>query len=251
MAYKITEKRKKEIVNVIAEITARLIKVDDVECITWSTSKDENLFTNFLDIISGNGFANHVTKTGNFLWFHVITKEREKSPELKLALTEIRDDFNNPALYKQTGVDIDIQTSPSYRYRLFSDEDKAMISKLYTMMYEKNPDRHAVIKFLNEEVYKGTKVIDEYSKTNQGPVRLLIYTALDDVYKHHEKARFMYHTNIVYDKTPDNYYVKVINQFEGYKDYYERETNPPKELYSLALDLDIEEEVKLRLEKEQ
>ena len=125
MAYKITEKRKKEIVNVIAEITARLIKVDDVECITWSTSKDENLFTNFLDIISGNGFANHVTKTGNFLWFHVITKEREKSPELKLALTEIRDDFNNPALYKQTGVDIDIQTSPSYRYRLFSDEDKA------------------------------------------------------------------------------------------------------------------------------
>ncbi len=259
MAWKINEERRKEIVNAIADITTRLKKFDEVECIAWNSEKDKTLCINFLDVISGNTWEDHNSKTGNILHFSIILKNREKSTELAKAIRKIDSDYNDYKTLKQTGIDVHILSLPSYYFRLYSDEDKAMISKLYTMKFKTDVEcqREDIIKFLNEEVYKGSKVIDGMQMTSyiKGPQKLvpvplglLIDTAFDDVYKFSRWPRLMHGYNIVYDKTPDNYYSRVFNQFEGYKDYYVRETNPKKPLYSLALDLNIAEEVKLRLE---
>ena len=182
MAYKITDKRKIEIVNVIAEITAKLKKFDEVECITWNAEKDETILTNIIDMISGNSYGDPITITGNILAIYVITAEPNASLELTTTINKIMNDYVNRKAYKQTGVDIFIQTLPSYKCCMHSDWQ-----------------------------------------------------------------RLLYRDKIIYDKTPDNYYTQVFNQFEGYKE----ETNPPKQLYSLDLNLDINEELKLRLEKEQ
>ena len=252
MTYKITDKRKKEIVNVIAEITAKLKKFDEVECITWNSEKDETIITNIIDRISGNGYGDPITITGNILAICVITAEPKPSSELRETINKIKNDYVNSKTYKQTGVDIFIQTLPRYNFCMYSDEDKKNISKLYTMQFENNIDREAVIKFLNEEVFKGSKTIPNYSETvSDNYYRMLIGRARDMVYQYSDWPRLLYRDKIIYDKTPDNYYTRVFNQFEGYKDYYARETNPPKQLYSLNLNLDIEEALKLRLEKEQ
>ena len=264
MAYKITDERKKEIVNVIAEITTELKKFDEVECIDWCLSKEETLFTNFLDILQGNPWCNHVTKSGNLLSFEVITREREISSELRKAICNIREKYWNRKQIKKLGADIDFLTLPKKDYILYSDEDKKMINKLRSMHYVKDLDRKELIRFLNEEVYKGSGTVREMrtieylrGESREVPYEnwLLISNALDDVYKYWKWPRSLHSSYITYDKTENGYYSKVQHQFDDYESYYTGKTTEKtilkKPLYSLNVKVDlniIDDEVKLKLE---
>ena len=253
MAYKITEERKEKLVNVIAEITAELKKFDEVECITWSASKDDTAFTNFLDFLQGQPSSSHNSKTGNLLSITVITPEGKTSSELGNAIYEMNMDFVNSKLYKQTGVDIEIHTSSKKYYKLYSDSDKAIISRLVSVLGQRKINHNETIRFINNEVYNGNDKASTYCIIHliggrrtkvKTDVRSIVSHTLHKKYPEWRFSGMLYYKHIVYDKT--GYFNDVANQFKGYEGFYDYKPYP-RPLYSKKLNIGIDDELELKL----
>ena len=249
MAYKITDERKKEIVNVIAEITTELKKFEEVECIAWRTIKEETFIMNLLDVFKGNFNFERNTNTGNYLKIIVITKEKDIKNGLRSAIFEMTKKYNTREMQEKTGVDLVIHDHCKDRYPVFSEEDRKKANTLLNMLYSDVIIRENVIKFINEKVYKGSKTVKEYcdsypfngvSKKLKIKTRYIISGVLFEMYDGFDYIRFLNRSHIIYDKTPDGYYKKVSNQFTG--------NIEPKVADTLLLNIGIDDELKLKLE---
>lgn len=252
MYCRITDKRRKEIVNAIANIVVKLKNVNGVEAIAWEAYKGVTPFRNALSLFCDDTIENDYSYTGNELGVNIIINGNNPSPELNIILKELYKEYNKKSTKLKLGVDIKLYKSEARCYQLLSASDCEKIMKLHEMRDNENISLEEVIDYINYNVYKYGEKVNKYCKESKSKNKdkivknskeNIIFQALKYIDSNWVKTRGLNLSQVVLDNTEDQRYIKIANQFNGHK-YY---PIPKKKVLSHELDLGIEDQVLLNL----
>ena len=256
MAYRITEERKKEIVNMIADVTTELKKFDEVKCITWEAFPYVNLLDDFVTYLHGYGGGYLFSNIG-YVLFDVVTENFDRSEELKNAIHQMHLKYCNPEMRKITGVDISIDTSFKEFYKIYSEASKAEIYILRAMVRDDAVTTEDLCKYINEKIYNGAKTIKEEHairpfKTRKESRELdkwhVAVEVLDELYEYWYESECMQGEVVSYDETNCGYYTRVQHQFDVYPRLSKKRIKSSTLSRTSIFRDEVERELKLKLE---